>query len=172
MKGFYFLLTAKLWQLHGFFGSASMDQKSRWISTSFPTDPQATPFTAYTHRQRPTMAIYEPETLQEIRDYQNRSHGSLVPLPADDEGVYPSGDPDSPWWTTKMVYNPSQLPATIDEVPRYCFLSDRVIAWIGTTQLKTVTGDQRHKFWPADFANGREMNTSRARRAHVGSAFS
>ena len=50
------------------------------------------------------------------------------------------------------------------------FSSDRVIAWIGTTQLKTVTGDQRHKFWPADFANGGEMNTSRARRANVGLA--
>jgi hypothetical protein len=69
-----------------------------------------------------------------------------------------------------MVYNPSQLLAIIDEVPKYCFLSDRVITWIGTTQLRTVTGDQRHKFWPADFTNRGEMNTSRARRVNVGLA--
>jgi hypothetical protein len=114
------------------------------------------------------MAIYEAETLAEIREYQNRKHGKLIPAAADEDGVYPDGDHESEWWKTRIVFNPSQLPTTIDDVPKYCFLSDRVIAWIGTTQLKNVTGDQRHKYWPADFANGGEMNTSRARRDHVG----
>ncbi|KAH8793301.1 hypothetical protein BGZ57DRAFT_999550 [Hyaloscypha finlandica] len=122
----------------------------------------------WAQKHQEAMAIYEAEILAEIREYQNRKHGKLIPATANENGVYPDGDHNTEWWKTRAVFNPPKLPTTIDEVPKYCFLSGRVIAWIGTTQLKNVTGDQRHKYWPADFANGGEMNTSRARRDHVG----
>lgn len=81
-------------------------------------------------------------------------------MDADENGNFTSGDPATSWWKDRRLYNPATLPTRISQIPKPCFLSDRVISQIATL-LKEVTGEDRYKYWPGDFANGGEINASK-----------
>jgi hypothetical protein len=107
--------------------------------------------------------VYSAETMKEIRAYQAGELASLAPT----NGVYPSGAKGTKWWEEKLIYSPRQLPKRVSDVPKYIFLGDQIVAWLAG-HLKEVTGDQRHEFWPGDFANGGEINRSRGTRLNWG----
>ncbi|KAK0105460.1 hypothetical protein ONS96_004847 [Cadophora gregata f. sp. sojae] len=112
--------------------------------------------------------VYGKETMKAIRACQAGGEDKKMKVMRPDKnGKYQSGDPDQDWWEDCMLYNPEVLPKSLDDIPRFCFLSDRVIAVIAEN-IAAFTNEQRHEYWPGDFANGGHINKTTQVRANHG----
>lgn len=88
---------------------------------------------------------YVDDELVAIRDKQSGGKEGKDTIKRMKEAT--SGDPDTQWWKVSGVYEPDSLPDSIADIPKYCFLSDRAVAFVGEN-ISKVTNKQRHLWWP------------------------
>ncbi|KUJ08411.1 uncharacterized protein LY89DRAFT_676831 [Mollisia scopiformis] len=106
---------------------------------------------------------YSAEEMEAIRICQRSGLSRIVP----ENEVYKGGEEGTRWWVKLQMFDPVTLPEDFTQIPKRCFLSDRVVGYLWANP-GSIGVELRHRYWPGDFARAGRLNTFKEVRAHVG----